>query len=225
MSLDHILLGLLRTPASGYDLKKEFESSAAHFWSAHLSQIYPTLKRMEEQGWLTSTTVPSDRGPDRRVYELTPEGRKELESWLRQQPRLDDPRLPHIAQLYFLGELDDPDTSLRIARGIRRRYQERLRALEAVEQEWADSDPDYPDELGVEDFHKLLALHAGIRVGRARVAWSDEMLERMEERWGAESGDDSPSSPGRPPERDRTSDDSRAAGARHDHDSAPGATP
>ena len=66
LSLPHILLGLLREPASGYDLKAEFEKMIRHYWSAELSQIYPTLKRMEGQGWLASATEPSDRGPDRR---------------------------------------------------------------------------------------------------------------------------------------------------------------
>ncbi|MYK68861.1 MAG: PadR family transcriptional regulator, partial [Gammaproteobacteria bacterium] len=44
MSLDHILLGLLRDPATGYDLKSAFSERIRHFWSAELSQIYPALK-------------------------------------------------------------------------------------------------------------------------------------------------------------------------------------
>jgi len=78
MSLDHILLGLLREPASGYDLKDAFNETVAHFWSAELSQIYPTLKRLEERGLLRSRREPSPKGPDRRVYRLTGEGREEL---------------------------------------------------------------------------------------------------------------------------------------------------
>ncbi len=48
MSLQHILLGLLREPASGYDLKAYFDKSVRYFWAAELSQIYPTLQRMEK---------------------------------------------------------------------------------------------------------------------------------------------------------------------------------
>ena len=40
MSLDHILLGLLREPATGYDLGNAFSENVRHFWSAELSQIY-----------------------------------------------------------------------------------------------------------------------------------------------------------------------------------------
>ena len=37
MSLEHILLGLLREPASGYDLKAIFDERIQHFWAAELS--------------------------------------------------------------------------------------------------------------------------------------------------------------------------------------------
>ena len=50
MSLDHILLGLLREPATGYDLGNAFSENVRHFWSAELSQIYPALKRLEQRG-------------------------------------------------------------------------------------------------------------------------------------------------------------------------------
>ena len=86
MSLEHILLGLLRTPATGYELKSTFENSIRHFWSARLSQIYPTLDKMERRAWLSSKKESSDKGPARRVYEVTPEGRAELGRWLQSGP-------------------------------------------------------------------------------------------------------------------------------------------
>lgn len=75
MSLEHILLGLLREPATGYDIKNAFSASVRHFWSAELSQIYPTLKRLEQRRMLRSRLEPSPKGPNRRVYTLTEEGR------------------------------------------------------------------------------------------------------------------------------------------------------
>ena len=53
MSLNHILLGMLKEPGSGYDLGKRFSEGPIHFWSAELSQIYPALRRMTERGWLS----------------------------------------------------------------------------------------------------------------------------------------------------------------------------
>jgi PadR family transcriptional regulator, regulatory protein AphA len=51
MSLDYAILGFLNYhPYTGYDLKKIFDSSVHHFWSADQSQIYRTLARLTDQG-------------------------------------------------------------------------------------------------------------------------------------------------------------------------------
>lgn len=182
MSLEHILLGLLEEPASGYDLGKEFEASAAHFWSAHLSQIYPTLKRMEEKGWLTSRREASQRGPDRTVYRRTEAGREALDAWLREDPEVDAPRLSYLGQLYFMDQAEDPDLTARFLRTLRERFRERLAALEAIEHGWSQADPRFPDALTDAGFHMHATLRAGLRVNRARIAWCEETLERIERR-------------------------------------------
>src|SRR3990172_6366170 len=44
-----------------------------------LNHLYPVLKRLEAEGLVASSEAPGERGPRRRVYRLTPEGRKALE--------------------------------------------------------------------------------------------------------------------------------------------------
>ena len=49
--LQFIILGLLnQQPLTGYDLTKAFDDEIGEFWQAQHSQIYPQLKRLEEQG-------------------------------------------------------------------------------------------------------------------------------------------------------------------------------
>ena len=81
--LEFILLGLLRLPQSGYELKRRFLEGAAHFWAADQSQIYRTLQRMQDRGLLASELEASNSGPERRVYRRTAEGERALHSWLR----------------------------------------------------------------------------------------------------------------------------------------------
>lgn len=40
--------------------------------------VYPALARLERRGALSATYVPSERGPARKYYSLTPEGEREL---------------------------------------------------------------------------------------------------------------------------------------------------
>ena len=84
MSLEFSILGFLHYhPYSGYDLKKAFDTSVRHFWSADQSQIYRTLGRLTEQGLVEMEVVEQTERPDRKVYHITQAGREALSRWLR----------------------------------------------------------------------------------------------------------------------------------------------
>lgn len=83
--LKYILMGLLDyRPMSGYELESWIKVSAGNFWHAKLSQIYTTLKSLEEGGGVVSHIEPGEGRPDRRVYDLTDAGHVELRVWLAQ---------------------------------------------------------------------------------------------------------------------------------------------
>lgn len=102
MSLKHALLGFLNYgPHTGYELKKVFDVSVAHFWSAELSQIYPTLKALEAEGLVEmKVEVQADR-PNRKVYSITDDGRRELIDWLGTPAEPDQIREPLLVKLFF----------------------------------------------------------------------------------------------------------------------------
>ena len=102
MSLKHALLGFLNYgPHTGYELKKVFDISVAHFWSAELSQIYPTLKALEAEGLVEmKVEVQADR-PNRKVYSITDDGRRELIDWLGTPAEPDQIREPLLVKLFF----------------------------------------------------------------------------------------------------------------------------
>ncbi len=187
MALDHILLGMLRTPASGYDLKTGFAQSIGHFWAAELSQIYPTLKRLEASGLLTSTVQPSDRGPPRKVYALTDTGRAELHAWLRRSPQVNTERIEWLAQVWFMNELADLDRALAFLTALRGELAMEVATLEHIERQWRAEDPRYPDELPDDAFFPQLTLALGLKKGRARIEWADECIARIKKRKGDKS--------------------------------------
>jgi len=94
-------------PMNGYQLKQFMETSTAHFWHAKLSQIYMTLKAMEEEKLLTSHVEPQDDKPDRRMYTITDAGRAELRSWLLTPlTDLEPAKEPLLLKLFFSGQVD-----------------------------------------------------------------------------------------------------------------------
>ena len=76
MDVKTVCLGMLTDgPASGYDLKKQFESTFAHFFAAGFGSIYPALASLAEQGLVTCEEIPQEGKPDRKVYAITDQGR------------------------------------------------------------------------------------------------------------------------------------------------------
>jgi len=182
MSLEHILLGLLQKPASGYDLKATFDNAIRYFWSAELSQIYTTLKRLEREGAVSSDTVPSVKGPDRKVYKVTPQGRKRFRTWLLEEPQIGEMRLSYIAQIYFMAGAKDLSRTLWFVTDMRKTIFERLRTFRQIEAEWREGYPDGLNTARDDDFHEYLALCSGILSMEARLHWCDEAIELVNER-------------------------------------------
>lgn len=180
MALEHILLGLLREPGSGYDIKHAFDEAIGHFWAAELSQVYPTLNRMERDGLLKSKSEPSDRGPPRKVYTVTAAGRRALHEWLAQAPSVASERIEWLAQVWFMDET--PERALPFFRTLRAELAKEVATLQAIEDHWRANDPRYPDALPDADFYKQLTLELGLQKGRARLAWADQCIERIEAR-------------------------------------------
>lgn len=185
MSLKHILLGMLAEPKSGYDLKKEFDKSLRNFWNAELSQIYPQLQKLEDEGLLTSKHQASAEGPPRRVYKRSARGRRELLKWLRSGPQFGKARISYLAQVYFLPQLEDPDEMLGFMQELRKAFAERQAKYEEIEREWKRCDPRYPDDLPDDDFSAQRTLALGLRQLAGTLAWCDESIAKIESRMAA----------------------------------------
>jgi PadR family transcriptional regulator AphA len=107
LSLVHAILGFLqREPMTGYDLKTlHLDDSVNYFWPADQAQIYRTLDKLTEQGYVENRIeIQSDR-PNRKVYSITEAGRAELARWLVAIQPLPIHREPFLVQLYFAGQL------------------------------------------------------------------------------------------------------------------------
>jgi PadR family transcriptional regulator, regulatory protein AphA len=182
MSLDHLLLGALREPATGYDLKARFDDVFRHFWPAELSQIYRTLRRLEDDGLLTSRHEASDKGPERRVYRTTAKGRTRLRKWLADGPQVKDDRHAYCAQTFFLDELPDDESRRAFLESVRYEFAGRLAALQAIEAVWRADDPRYPDDLPIDQLVQQFTLSLGLEKHAAIVRWAENCLKRLDAR-------------------------------------------
>jgi PadR family transcriptional regulator, regulatory protein AphA len=128
-----ILLGLLDySPMTGYELKQTIDTSTAHFWHAHHSQIYTTLRQMEKEGLVTSVFVREDDALKRRVYSLTETGRKMLDEWLDSPMTEVTPIKEDFLVRIFFSAKRDPQKVLAELVMQRQLHQSALRSYEKV---------------------------------------------------------------------------------------------
>jgi len=102
MDVKTVCLGMLTDgPASGYDMKKCFESSFGHFFPAGYGSIYPALATLARNGMVEFEHIPQDGKPDRKVYTITKKGREELMKGLSNTSPTHKVRSEFLAMMCF----------------------------------------------------------------------------------------------------------------------------
>ncbi len=84
MRQEVVLAMLAKEPSHGYELRARLRHALGPLGEAmNDGQIYVTLTRLEKTGLVTSerSAGPADR-PERRMYELTPDGQQRVADWL-----------------------------------------------------------------------------------------------------------------------------------------------
>lgn len=81
----YAILGLLTTGYhTGYSIKQMIDGSLNHFWKISYGQIYPTLKRLVDQGYAEMKVTAQTGKPDKKEYFITSSGEESLKRWLQQ---------------------------------------------------------------------------------------------------------------------------------------------
>lgn len=178
MSLKYAILGFLSfVPLSGYDLKKAFDRSVAHFWPANQSQIYRTLAELDEQKLIEKEVIAREERLDMKIYSITDAGRIELHHWLSKPLPEQDAREPFLIQLYFGGQLTDEEL-IRLLRHKLNAIQERLAVYEAVFQATQNTPGKINDPRAI--FLSLLTLEVGYQNNQSIAQWLISAIERVE---------------------------------------------
>jgi len=182
MSLENALLGLLsHRPMTGYDLKRIFDDPMEFFWAAQMSQIYRELNKLEKKGLVKSEVETQEKRPDRKVYQVTKEGKETFLNWLNQFPdQLSEARRSRfLMRIFFSSRIKLDELAFQIKR-YKKEKEEGLRYLNKVEQ-WIK---DYSREEKFKDdtFYWHLIVKKEYKNIAAGMEWADECLELIEQK-------------------------------------------
>jgi len=167
-----ILAGLMLKKRSGYDLARWLKEVAGHYYPVGHSSIYPALAELERRGLVGHEVVPSDRGPESKVYSLTGAGREELLGWVEEPTAETQVRDEQLVKALCYPYLPEKDALARVWE-VKAYYTEKVayyreleRRLKALTREGDISREAY---LGM-----LLTLRRGVGAAESYVRWCDE---------------------------------------------------
>ncbi len=107
-SPEYALLGFLYEQSNhGYNLHQQLITELGHVWHVSQSQTYAILKRLVNQGDISSSILEQEKLPARQMLEITARGRRRFKQWL-QTPSGSSVRairLEFITRLYFAQKL------------------------------------------------------------------------------------------------------------------------
>ncbi|MGD8192314.1 helix-turn-helix transcriptional regulator [Brevibacillus ginsengisoli] len=77
MDVKTIILGFLNYgEMSGYDIKQAFSNHIGFFYDASYGAIYPALRKMEQEGYVTKREIVQSGKPNKILYNITEEGKQ-----------------------------------------------------------------------------------------------------------------------------------------------------
>lgn len=124
MNSQDVILGLLiRQPLSGYEIKQKLEMPLSFFFDASFGTIYPTLAKLEAQGYIVKENVIQEGRPNKNTYSLTEAGREQFQKFLESPIEKDSYRSDFLVRMFF-SEYLDADTQIDWIRDEIRKAQE-----------------------------------------------------------------------------------------------------
>jgi DNA-binding PadR family transcriptional regulator len=181
-TLEYKLLGMLaRQPMSGYDLASHLKQRVVPFGPISHTQIYPALASLARKGLVRYHVVEQKAvRPDKKVYELTEEGRTALRHWIESPTPLVFLYDDFFLKAYSLW-LADPERMVERIREQAQLHQEKLafydQALQSRQpvQSFAPVQADF-FELGAVLFQYVIGYEQNY------LAWCQSLLQYLEQR-------------------------------------------
>lgn len=177
MAIAHaILVSLINTPASGYELAKQFESSVGFFWKATYQQIYRELTKLEDLGWISAEVIAQETRPDKKLYSVTELGKQQLIEWMNVECEpavIKDDLLVKI----FAGHLISEHKLIEELEHHRQIHSQKLKVYQDIEQQYFPN----PQTLTPEYKFRYLTLRKGIGYETDWISWCEEAIALLKQ--------------------------------------------
>jgi PadR family transcriptional regulator AphA len=165
----YFILGLLNhQPMSGYDIKRFLGSLGWLVGSPSFGVIYPALHTLLEDKWVTVEVLSQPNKPPRKIYTITPEGKRVLQEWMHRPVESNSSSKTFTMRLILADNLSRDGLIAHLEQ----------RRLHVISQH-TDLQK-MTTELDLEtDWGQHLAINYGMVIIGAELDWLDKMLAQL----------------------------------------------
>ncbi|MFA1819729.1 PadR family transcriptional regulator [Virgibacillus oceani] len=171
----YAILGILTTGhRSGYDIKQFMDKSLNHFWKISYGQIYPTLKRIEQEELAVVETASQEGKPDRKEYFLTSKGEEILKEWLEEPMKQVPSERNEVLLKLFFGRHQTKEQSVALLQDYKQKLEVQYETYKQIEEMISHHGCEEGDAP-----YWLFTLDYGKRVTKAAVEWCEETMGKI----------------------------------------------
>lgn len=177
-TLKYAILGLInRTPMTGYDITREFNSNQlANFWYAKHSQVYPELSRLTEEGLITCEIVIQGEKLEKKLYSITDQGREELKNWLlKDEPLEATPKDVFRLRMYFSDTMTLEEQRKHLQAQLKKHMDKKSYLSDIMENNHQNTAP----ALGTAAYGDFMVLEGAILREASYIQWIENCLGRL----------------------------------------------
>ncbi|MBN1468683.1 MAG: PadR family transcriptional regulator [Fusobacteriaceae bacterium] len=169
----YIILGMLyKKELSGYNMKNWIDSQFKYFWSESYGQIYPMLKKLEEEDLIEKKSV-SDIGRQKNTYIITEKGREEFREYMMQSCEEEKMKSELLLKMAF-GYLIPKEYNLKNLEEFRNRELKKKKEYEKIDKHLIEF------EEGKEIYtYNSMTLNMGKKLNEAQLKWVEESIETI----------------------------------------------
>jgi PadR family transcriptional regulator AphA len=167
-----ILSCLTIHPMSAYEIKSFMEGSTHFFWTEREGQLYPTLKKLVEKGWVSYKEEAAAKNGTKKIYSSTESGIQAFNQWFCDKTSRSTNRNELLLKLFFARE-QPIDQVIRMLKEALSDYEEEIALYHQIEQHLKER------KQHVDTTFYKFTLDYGISVTEAEISWINETLNSL----------------------------------------------
>jgi len=145
------------------------------FWDISYGQIYPTLRKLEKDGFLTKNVEIKEDSPNRKVYSITDKGIIKLQNWLMKPAEPEKMKHETLLKVGFGEQIPESKVISHIEESKVRHVSALENAL--VFEKELRANPNNNER----DFYILLTILLGKKFHEAAIEWADMAIQEIED--------------------------------------------